>query len=91
MTAEVITYRPRSAVRDVGKALGIPLERVDALAKTIEHFHQEPNLDQRCREAGLDPQSLVGRQLIGLVGQLVGFPRHLSQHTGGMVITRGPL
>ncbi len=91
MTAEVITYRPRSAVRDVGKALGLSLDRLDAVAKRIEHFHHEPELDQRCREAGIDPQSRTGRQLVELVGQLIGFPRHLSQHTGGMVMTRGLL
>ena len=91
MTAEVITYRPRSAVRDVGKALGLPAVHIDALAKNLEHFHAVPDLDQRCREAGIDPESAVGRQLVTLVGWLIGFPRHLSQHTGGMVITRGPL
>jgi len=91
MTAEVISYRPRSAVRDVGKALGFPPDRVDAMARRIEHFHQEPDLPQRCREAGIDPASTAGRQFVELVGQLTGFPRHLSQHTGGMVITRGPL
>ena len=91
MTAEVISYRPRSAVRDVGKALGLPLEQVDKLAKGIESFSEEPNLADRCREADIDPDSLPGRQLVELVGQLVGFPRHLSQHTGGMVMTRGPL
>ena len=91
MTAEVITYRPRSAVRDVGKALGLSLDRVDRLAKKIEHFHHEPDLPARLREAGLDPDSPLGKRLVWLVEQLVGFPRHLSQHTGGMVITRGPL
>jgi len=91
MTAEVITYRPRSATRDVGKALGLSLDRVDKLAKRIEQFHEEPELGQRCREAGIDPDTTLGRQLVELVGQLVGFPRHLSQHTGGMVITQGPL
>ncbi len=117
MTAEVITYRPRSAVRDVGKALGLAPDCVDRLAKSIEHFHGEeirdrepgirgadsessipstqspiPNpLSCRCREVGIDPEGVVGRQLIELVGQLVGFPRHLSQHTGGMVMTRGKL
>ena len=91
ITGEVITYRPRSAVRDVGKALGLSLDRVDRLAKRIERFHTEPELADRCREAGIDPDSTVGRQLVELVDQLVGFPRHLSQHTGGMVITRGPL
>jgi error-prone DNA polymerase len=123
MTAEVITYRPRSAVRDVGKALGMTDEAVDRLAKRIEHREEvrsekseggsqkseirEPSGDkhdpapvplnsrtvlaERCREAGLDADSLLGRQLIELVRQLIGFPRHLSQHTGGMVMTRGPL
>jgi error-prone DNA polymerase len=55
MTAEVITYRPRSAVRDVGKALGLSLDRVDALSQKIEHFHHEPALAARCRAAGLAP------------------------------------
>jgi len=91
MTGVVISYRPRSAVRDVGRALGIPAENVDRLAKQIEHFHEEPNLPERCRAADIDPNGEPGRQLVELVGQLVGFPRHLSQHTGGMVITRGPL
>ena len=91
ITAEVITYRSRSAVRDVGKALGLSLDRVDRLAKRIERFHSEPELADRCREADIDPNSTTSRQLIELVDQLVGFPRHLSQHTGGMVITQGPL
>jgi len=91
MTAEVITYRPRSAVRDVGKALGLSLDRVDNLAKRLEHFRQVTDLPARCRESGIDPDSTLGRQLVELVGELVGFPRHLSQHTGGMVMTRGRL
>lgn len=91
MTAEVITYRPRSAVRDVGKALGLSLDRVDALAKTLDGYSVEPRLADRCRMAGLDVRSQVGRQLLALVGELVGFPRHLSQHVGGMVMTQGPL
>ncbi len=91
MTAEVITYRPRSAVRDVGKALGLSLDRVDALAKGLEGHHLDAQLDQRCREASIDPESFLGQRLVGLVGELVGFPRHLGQHVGGMVMTRGPL
>jgi error-prone DNA polymerase len=92
MTAEVITYRPRSAVRDVGKALGLSLDRVDALAKSLEgHHHNSSALPVRCREVGIDPDSFLGARLISLVGELVGFPRHLGQHVGGMVMTRGPL
>lgn len=91
MTAEVITYRPRSAVRDVGKALGFSLEEVDRIAKTIERFHEEPDLLARCREAGVDVDRLATQHLVEWATALVGFPRHLSQHTGGMVITRGPL
>ncbi|MGE0759680.1 MAG: error-prone DNA polymerase, partial [Pirellulaceae bacterium] len=91
MTAVVITYRSRSAVRDVGKALGLSLDRVDALAKAVEGYSHEPELARRCRQVGLDPESVVGRQFIYLVNELIGFPRHLSQHVGGMVMTRGPL
>lgn len=89
MTAEVITYRPRSAVRDVGKALGLSLDRVDALAKMLDNHKTVP--DERCTAAGIAPASTVGRQLLGLVGELLGFPRHLGQHVGGLVITQGPL
>ncbi|MGQ9504724.1 MAG: error-prone DNA polymerase [Thermogutta sp.] len=91
MTAEVITYRPRSAVRDVGKALGFSLREVDRIAKQIERFHEEPDLLERCREAGIDTNRLATRYLVEWATTLVGFPRHLSQHTGGMVITQGPL
>jgi error-prone DNA polymerase len=92
MTAEVITYRPKSAVRDVGKALGLSLDRVDSLAKSVEHSRFEGDvLAARFRGAGFDPASRLGRQLVILVEQLLGFPRHLSQHVGGMVITQGPL
>jgi len=91
MTAEVICYRPRSAVRDLGKALGFSLDRVDALAKNLEGYSREPNLADRCQMSGIDPASRQGRQLVLLVDQMLGFPRHLSQHVGGMVMTRGAL
>ncbi|HEV3024263.1 MAG TPA: error-prone DNA polymerase, partial [Pirellulales bacterium] len=92
MTAECITYHPRSAVRDVGKALGLSLDRVDTLAKVLEHHsHDVAKLAERFREAGFDPQSALAQQLLTLLPQLDGFPRHLSQHVGGMIITRGPL
>ena len=90
LAATLITYQPRSAVRDVGKALGLDPLQVDRLAKNLSWW--DDRLDpQRVREAGLDPDGRALRQLGVLVGQLVGFPRHLSQHVGGMVIARGRL
>lgn len=91
IAATVITYRPRSAVRDVGKALGLSLDRVDALAKNTDWRGKQGVPVDRCLQSGIDPHSRLGRQLIALVEQLLGFPRHLSQHVGGMVITQGPL
>jgi error-prone DNA polymerase len=91
MTAELITYRPRSAMRDVGKALGLSLERVDYLARVIGHHEAGEQLPVRLREAGLDPTGRLARQLIHLVREILGFPRHLSQHVGGMVLTQCPL
>ncbi|MGB9623285.1 MAG: error-prone DNA polymerase [Phycisphaerae bacterium] len=91
ITAEVITYRPRSAVRDVGKALGLSLDRVDALAGRLEWWSREKLPEDRLREAGLDPADRTVRALVALVGRIIGFPRHLSQHVGGFVITKGAL
>jgi error-prone DNA polymerase len=91
LAATVISYRARSAVRDVAKALGLSHDRVDELAKNVDHRSEDSLLAERCRQSGLDPNSRLGRQLVALVGELVGFPRHLSQHVGGMVITQGPL
>ncbi len=91
MTAELITYRPRSAVRDVGKALGLSLDRVDALAKAIGHDETGDELHIRFREAGVDPTCRLSQQLVHLVRQILGFPRHLSQHVGGMVLSNLPL
>ncbi len=91
IAAVTITYRPRSAIRDVGKALGFSTDLVDRLAKNADHYQATQNFAQRCREAGLETRSAIGRRFIHLVQELIGFPRHLSQHVGGMVITRGPL
>ncbi|HEY4235178.1 MAG TPA: error-prone DNA polymerase [Lacipirellulaceae bacterium] len=91
LAATVITYCSRSAVRDVGKALGLSLDRVDALAKQVEGYTREPKLVGRMREVGIDPASDVGQRLVYCVNEIIGFPRHLSQHVGGMVITEGPL
>jgi error-prone DNA polymerase len=91
MTAEIITYRMRSAIRDTGKALGLSEDRVDALAKTVDHHYAESRAADGFRETELSPDSEAGRQLLALARELLGFPRHLSQHVGGMVITHGPL
>jgi error-prone DNA polymerase len=142
LTAEVITYRGRSAVRDVGKALGLSLDCVDTVAKSMDLWwggkeesdgategrrdgggdgeskgteasafgghrgtegreagdgreegerDDEGVMGRRLREVGLDPGAPVMRRLRALVGEIAGFPRHLSQHVGGFVITRTPL
>lgn len=91
LTATVITYRGRSALRDVGKALGFDLTQVDRLAKAIAFWESRMELAQRLGEAGFDPESVRVRQLIQLVQTIIGFPRHLSQHTGGFVLARGLL
>ena len=91
MTAEVISYRLRSAVRDVSKALGFSLDRVDAIAAVLDAGDRPEDLPRRLSEAGVDPEDETCTRLVAIVGQLVGFPRHLGQHVGGMVMTRGQL
>lgn len=91
IAAVTITYRPKSAIRDVGKALGFSADLVDRLAKNADHYQATSDFSRRCREAGLEIRSAIGRQFVNLVQELIGFPRHLSQHVGGMIITRGPL
>jgi error-prone DNA polymerase len=92
LTATVISYRPRSAIRDVGKALGLDEAALTALASGHRWWSSHGGIDPvRLQEAGLNPDSLATRQLVDLVAQILGFPRHLSQHTGGFVLTRGPL
>ncbi len=89
MTATVIRYRTKSAVRDCGRALGISLDRIDAVSKMVDSRVAEGSLVNRCSEAGIDPESEVGKRFLYLVQNLIGFPRHLSQHVGGMVMTQG--
>ncbi|WP_210757032.1 error-prone DNA polymerase [Azohydromonas sediminis] len=91
LTAVVISYRPRSALRDVGRALGIDLDRIDAVAKS-QHWWDGRRVDpERLREHGFDPDAPVCRHWVELTQTLVGFPRHLSQHPGGFVIARDDL
>jgi len=91
LTAVVITYRFKSALRDVGKALGFEPETLVALARGHRWRDGVEITPERLAEAGLPAQSLKVRQLVRLTSQLMGFPRHLSQHVGGFVLTRGPL
>jgi error-prone DNA polymerase len=91
LAATVVTYRPRSALRDVGKALGLSGLQIDKLARSMQWWDGREVDDSRVLEAGLDPQSPVIRRLLYLVRQLIGFPRHLSQHVGGFVISNHPL
>jgi error-prone DNA polymerase len=89
MTAEVICYRLRSAVRDMAKAVGFSLDCVERIAGVLDVGDGVERLPDRLAEAGLDPAADACVRLAALVGQLVGFPRHLGQHVGGMVMTRG--
>jgi error-prone DNA polymerase len=91
LAATVITYRPRSALRDVGKALGLSEMQVGRLARSMQWWDGKRVDDSRVLEAGLDPDSPVIRRLLYLVRELIGFPRHLSQHVGGFVIANGSM
>jgi len=86
LAAVLICYRPRSALRDVGKALGLDEDRIALVAKGQHWFDGRHVRDERLAEAGLDPASPVVRLWIELTLQLIGTPRHLSQHPGGFVI-----
>jgi error-prone DNA polymerase len=91
LAATVISYRPKSAVRDVGKALGFSPDQVDRLARNINWWDGQQVPPERLREVGLDPFNPQILTLMRLVHELVGMPRHLSQHVGGFVIARGRL
>ncbi len=91
LAATVISYRPRSAIRDVGRALGLATAQIENLANAMQWWDGSKVGEERLREAGVDPQSPVIRKLIVLVNELIGFPRHLSQHVGGFVIARHSL
>jgi error-prone DNA polymerase len=90
LAATVITYRARSAMRDVGKALGLTLDQVDRLASTV-HWWEGTSTESSLRESGFDPRDATLRRTLLLASEIQGFPRHLSQHVGGMVITAGRL
>ncbi|MDP9083401.1 MAG: error-prone DNA polymerase [Pseudomonadota bacterium] len=91
LAATVICYRPRSALRDVGKALGLDLAQVDRLARQMQWWDGQCIDSDRIRASGFDPDDPLIARLIALAAEILGFPRHLSQHVGGFVIARGRL
>lgn len=91
LAATVICYRFKSALRDVGKALGINESQLDFFIRNINRRDRDNSWETQVVELGFDPESGTGRQLIDLVNEIRGFPRHLSQHVGGFVISSGPL
>jgi len=91
IVATVISYRPRSAIRDVGKALGLTEDVTAALANTVWGSWGSAVEKQEVRQAGLDPENVMIRRAVRLATELIGFPRHLSQHVGGFVLTQNRL
>ncbi|RPH40802.1 MAG: error-prone DNA polymerase [Burkholderiales bacterium] len=91
LTGALATYRPRSALRDVGRALGIEPQRIDLLTRNQQWWDGRSIRPERFVEAGFDPASRVVLAWMKLTTQLMGFPRHLSQHSGGFVIARDSL
>jgi error-prone DNA polymerase len=91
LAAVVISYRPKSALRDSGRALGIDLAIIEKVCKNHHWFDSKENLLMRLGECGLDPDTPLSLQWATLAQQLLNFPRHLSQHPGGFVIARGKL
>ena len=91
LTATVASYRPRSALRDVGRALGIDPQRLDQVSKSHQWWDGRRMSGERLSESGFDPDSSQVQHWVEMTNTLMGFPRHLSQHTGGFVIARDRL
>jgi len=91
LAATVISYRSKSAVRDVGRALGLPEDQLDRLTGMFSRIDSGQSRDAWLRERGFDPRNATLDRLYRLAGELRGFPRHLSQHVGGFVISEKPL
>ncbi len=86
IAATVIRYRPKSALRDVGKVLGFTLDQIDKITGSLAWWDGSADRKKRLVEAGFDPKNPAVRQLQVLVNTIIGFPRHLSQHVGGFII-----
>ncbi|WP_374981018.1 error-prone DNA polymerase [Pseudomonas solani] len=91
LTAVASTYHGTGAVRDIAKVLGLPPDQVNALADCCGSWSDHAPPVDRLLEAGFDPESPVMRRVLALTHELIGFPRHLSQHPGGFVISEAPL
>jgi error-prone DNA polymerase len=91
LAATVISYRPKSAIRDVSKALGFSPDQADQLARNTAWWDQPEGFEERIKQQGFRLDNLKVRQLVHLVQEIMGFPRHLSQHVGGFVISETPL
>jgi error-prone DNA polymerase len=91
LTATVICYRTRSAIRDIGKALGLDPLFVQQLSESLAWWDRRSELQARFEAAGMPGGSRTALLFFALIQQLIGFPRHLSQHVGGFVISSGPL
>ncbi|MGE5946797.1 MAG: error-prone DNA polymerase [Betaproteobacteria bacterium] len=91
LAAAVITWRTRGALRDAGRALGFGIAQIDALTASLAWWDKREQLPERFAELGLDPQAPRVEKWLAIAESLRGFPRHLTQHVGGFVISRGPL
>jgi error-prone DNA polymerase len=91
ITAVASTYHGSGAVRDVAKVLGLPPDQINALADCFGSWNDNLPPPERLRECGFEPDSPILRRVLTLTGELIGFPRHLSQHPGGFVISEHPL
>ncbi|KXB31976.1 error-prone DNA polymerase [Dechloromonas denitrificans] len=91
LAAALITYRTKGALRDAGRALGFGIAQINALTASLAWWDKREQLPERFAELGLDPQAPRVEKWLAIAEALRGFPRHLTQHVGGFVISRGPL
>lgn len=91
LAAAVISYRTKGALRDAGRALGFGIAQIDALTASLAWWDKREQLPERFAELGLDPASPRVEKWLWIANELRGFPRHLTQHVGGFVMSRGPL
>ncbi|TKJ69135.1 error-prone DNA polymerase [Pseudomonas viridiflava] len=91
LTAVASTYHGSGAMRDVARVLGLPPDQINALADAFSRWSDTLPSPERLREYGLDPEAPMLKRVLALSDELIGFPRHLSQHPGGFVISEHPL